>query len=172
MDVELRKWTLETKKELINICNKTERKYLSNRMPFPYQEEDADWWLNMVREQDGKSGIFRAVVVDGQYVGNISIEQKSDVHARDGEIGYYLLPEWYSRGIMTKAAKQVCKLAFSQLKLLRITGLVYEPNTASAKVLEKTGFVLEGIMKQAVWKDERVFNLCIYGKIPEINSFE
>ena len=37
----------------------------------------------MATEHDGKDGIFRAIVVDGKVVGNISVEQKSDVRCKD-----------------------------------------------------------------------------------------
>ena len=49
-----------------------------------------------------------------------------------------------------------------------ITALVYEPNIASRKVLEKNRFVLEGKMKQAVVKAGKVYDLCIYGKYREV----
>ena len=60
MKVELKKWSLDDKKQLMDICNSVEREYLSDRLPYPYTEECADWWLNMVLEHDGKDGVFRA----------------------------------------------------------------------------------------------------------------
>lgn len=50
MNVILEKWTHEFKPELIKICNEVDRFYLSNRLPYPYTEELADWWLGMVSE--------------------------------------------------------------------------------------------------------------------------
>ena len=93
------------------------------------------------------------------------MEQKEDVYRRDGEIGYYLLKEYAGKGVMTEAVRRICEEAFVVLPLLRITGLVYEPNMASRRVLEKNGFVPEGRMRQAVWKDQQVYDLCIYGKL-------
>ena len=119
----------------------------------------------MTLEQEGKGGIFRAILVDGAYAGTISVEQKEDVYCRDGEIGYYLLKEYAGKGVMTEAVRRICEEAFDALPLLRITGLVYEPNMASRRVLEKNGFVPEGRMRQAVWKDQQVYDLCIYGKL-------
>lgn len=164
MKVELKKWALDDKKQLMDICNSVERDYLSDRLPYPYTEECADWWLNMVLEHDGKDGVFRAIEADGKIVGNISVEQKSDVYKKDAEIGYMLATEEWSRGIMTEAVKKICKEAFEELPILRITGMVYAPNTASRRVLEKNGFELEGIMKNAVVKNGRIYDLCIYGK--------
>ena len=147
------------------ICNAADRSYLTGRLPFPYTEADADWWLKMVEGHDGKDGIFRSVSVDGMIVGNISVEQKSDVYGKDAEIGYLLITEKWSQGIMTEAVGQICDIAFSSLDIIRITGLVYEPNSGSRRVLEKNGFLLEGTMKNAVVKEGRVYDLCVYGKL-------
>lgn len=164
-DVKLVKWTEEIKPELIKICNEADRSYLSDRLPYPYTEESADWWLGMVSEHDGKDGIFRAIAADGKIVGNISVEQKSDVYCKDGEIGYLLMTDYWSRGIMTEAVRQICAAAFSELDIVRITGLVYAPNTASIRVLEKNGFVREGLQRNAVYKDDKIYDLCLFGKL-------
>lgn len=165
MEVTLKKWSQEDRESLMRICNTVNRTYLTNRMPFPYTEAHADWWLNMVKEQDGKDGIFRAIVVEGKIVGNISVEQKSDVFCKDAEIGYLLQNDKWSKGIMTEAVRQICEIAFHELDIIRITGLVYEPNISSGKVLEKNGFALEGIMKNAVVKDTNIYHLYVYGKV-------
>lgn len=106
MTLELIKWSPALKQELIDICNDVDRTFLSNRLPYPYTEESADWWLGMVSGHDGKDGVFRAISVDGKIVGNISVEQKADVYCKDGEIGYLLLTPCWSRGIMTEAVRQ------------------------------------------------------------------
>ena len=165
MEIKLMKWSMDLKQDLMNICNKVDRTYLSNRMPYPYTEKDADWWLGMVAEHDGKDGVFRAVVVDGNVVGNISVEQKADVFSKDGEIGYLLLTNSWSKGIMSEAVRLICKVAFDELDIVRITGLVYAPNIASQRVLEKNGFAKEGLQRDAVFKDGKIYDLCLYGKL-------
>ena len=164
-NIKLVRWSSTLKQALIDICNHVDRSFLSNRLPYPYTEESADWWLGMVAEHDGKDGIFRAIVVDGKVVGNISVEQKADVYCKDGEIGYLLLTDCWSKGIMTEAVRQICAAAFSELDIIRITGLVYAPNIASQRVLEKNGFVREGLQRNAVYKDGKVYDLCVYGKL-------
>ena len=119
----------------------------------------------MVKENDDKKGVFRDITVDGKIVGAISVEQKEDVYRKNSEIGYYLLLEVYSKGIMTEAARQICEILFEKLDIIRITGLVYDPNIASRKALENNNFILEGIMKKAVIKNNNIYDLCIYGKV-------
>lgn len=165
MEIKLVKWSENLKQDLIHICNEVDRSYLSNRLPYPYTEESADWWLGMVAEHDGKDGIYRAIAVDGKIVGNITIEQKEDVYVKDAEIGYLLLTEYWSKGIMTEAVRQICEIAFNELDILRITGLIYAPNFASEKVLRKNDFILEGLQQKAVWKNGESYDLCLYGKV-------
>lgn len=167
MNVILKKCSLEDQENLKELCNGVDRSYIANRLPFPYTREDAIWWINMAKEHDGKDGIFRLITVDDKIVGNISVEQKSDVFGKDAEIGYLLSNENWSKGIATEAVKHICRIAFLELDIIRITGLVYEPNIASKRVLEKNNFTLEGVMRNAVIKNNNVYNLCVYGILKE-----
>lgn len=164
MEIQLIPWSRELAPALCRIMNGADRRCLSNRLPLPYTRDNADWYLNTVAECEGTRGVFRAVFFGGVCVGSISAECREDVYARNADVGYLLLEEFQSRGIMTRALELICPIAFRELDLLRLTGLVYEPNMASRRVLEKNGFLLEGQMKNAVWKDSRVYDLCIYGK--------
>lgn len=119
----------------------------------------------MVKENDDKKAYFGTLQLMEKIVGAISVEQKEDVYRKNSEIGYYLLLEVYSKGIMTEAARQICEIPFEKLDIIRITGLVYEPNIASRKALENNNFILEGIMKKAVIKNNNIYDLCIYGKV-------
>lgn len=151
--------------DLMRICNGVDRTFLTNRIPHPYTEKDAAWYLNMISEHDGVDGLWRAIAVDGVICGNISIEQKEDVYGHDCEIGYTLLDEYKGQGVMTEAARQMCALAFEKLDIIRITGLADSPNLASRRVLEKVGFTYEGSMKNAVCKDGKIYDLVFYGKL-------
>lgn len=164
MEIKLQKWTMEDAERLADICDRMDRSYLSERLPKPYEKKDAQWWIEMVSEKEGKEGVFRSIKVDGHIVGNISVEKKEDVYRKDAEIGYFLDTAAWSKGIMTEAVREICEIAFARLDIVRITGLVYKPNIASRKVLEKNGFELEGTMRNAVFKNEELLDLCLYGK--------
>lgn len=163
MNIELVPYQECTEADLVRICNGVDRRYLANRLPYPYTESDAQAWMQTVAEHEGKDGVFRVIKVDERPAGNISVEQKKDVYSRDAKIGYMLMPEYWSRGIMTEAVRMMCREAFEMLNITRITGYVYAPNIASIKVLQKNGFSREGVMRNAVTKDYKVYDLCIYG---------
>lgn len=62
MTFDLHKWTFSERESLMALCNAVDRTFSS--LPYPYTEADADWWLGMVAENEGKEGIWRAIVVN------------------------------------------------------------------------------------------------------------
>ena len=158
MKIEIKQWVLSEAKELTNLCNAVDRHYLSDRLPNPYTEKDAEEWLKMVTDNDTITGIYRAIVCDGKLIGSISVEKKDD----DAEIGYMLLNEYANKGIATEAVKQVCTIAFKVLPLEQITANVFQPNIASIRVLLKNGFKYKSAIPNAVIKDGNVYDLLIY----------
>ena len=164
MAINLHTWTPADKPALMALCNAVDRTYLSDRLPYPYTEADADWWLGMVAENDGKEGVWRSIVLDGQIVGSISVESKADENYAVGAIGYMILTPFWSQGIGTEAVWQICGIAFRELALERIIGEVFPENLASARVLEKNGFRLEGTKVGAVVKGGKVMDVRVYVK--------
>ncbi|MBQ3872618.1 MAG: GNAT family N-acetyltransferase [Bacteroidales bacterium] len=162
MIITLHTWTPADKPALMALCNAVDRTFLSDRLPYPYDEADADWWLGMVAENEGKDGVWRAIVVDGQIVGSISVERKADENYAVGAIGYMILTPFWSQGIGTEAVRQICGIAFRELALERIIGEVFPENLASARVLEKNGFRLEETKVGAVVKGEKAMDVRVY----------
>ena len=145
------------------LCNAVDRTYLSDRLPYPYTEADADWWLGMVTGNDGKEGVWRAIVLDGQIVGSISVERMANENRSVGSIGYMIMTPFWSQGIGTEAVRQICGIAFGKLALERIIGEVFPENLASARVLEKNGFLLEETRAGAVVKGGKAMDVRVYG---------
>ena len=163
MAITLHTWNTRGKPALMALCNAVDRTFLSDRLPYPYTEADADWWLGMVAGNDGKEGVWRAVVVDGQVVGSISVERMANENRSVGSIGYMILTPFWSQGIGTEAVRQICGIAFRKLALERIIGEVFPENLASARVLEKNGFLLEETRAGAVVKGGKAMDVRVYG---------
>ena len=163
----LRKWELSDAEELAESINKVDRKYLTDGIPNPYTKADGEYFIkNMAQKQEADGeGIFYAIEVDKKVVGNISVEKSSGLRSVVGVIGYYLIPEFYGRGIMTEAVKMICAEAFEKLDISRIEGTIFEPNIGSRRVLEKAGFELEGVLKDAFYKNGKLYNEYVYGLV-------
>lgn len=164
MTVTLHEWTSADKEALIALCNAVDRTFLSDRLPYPYTEADADWWLEMVTENAGKEGVWRSIRAKGQLVGSISVERMDGGGQAIGEIGYMILTSCWSQGIGTEAVRQICEIAFQELALEQIVGQVFPENVASARVLEKNGFRLEETKTGAVVKGGKAMDVRVYQK--------
>ena len=162
---ELRPWTKTDKADLIRLCNRVDRSFLSDRLPYPYRIPDADLRLRTVEQRDGKTAVYRAIWTENHAVGCIIIEQREGIFSVDAEIWYLLLPEYAGSGIMTAAVQEGCALAFDQLNIRRITGRCAAAHHASRRVLEKAGFQLEGTIRQAYCKNGEMQDLLIYGRL-------
>ncbi|MDY2800508.1 MAG: GNAT family protein, partial [Fusobacterium mortiferum] len=82
-----------------------------------------------------------------------------------GVLGYYLLTEYWGKGIMTQATEKICELAFEQLDIIKIMATTFKDNIGSRKVIERNGFKLEGIREKSIYKNGIIYDECIYGKL-------
>ena len=55
--------------------------------------------------------------------------------------------------------------AYASLDIVRISALVYAPNIASRRVLEKNGFALEGIAVDAITKNGKLYDAYLYADL-------
>ncbi|MBZ9622465.1 GNAT family N-acetyltransferase [Clostridium sp. FP2] len=68
------------------------------------------------------------------------------------DLGYDLRPEYWNRGIMTEALDAVIDFTFNKADVNRIEASVSNENNASIRVLEKLGFIKEGVLrKRSYW---------------------
>lgn len=84
---------------------------------------------------------------------------------RKAEIGLWLFPEYWGKGIMKEAIPLLCKYAFTNLQLHRIEGFVDSKNKNCKRALSKLDFQFEGTMKDCELKQDQFISLDIYSKI-------
>jgi len=68
-------------------------------------------------------------------------------------MGCMLMPEYHGKGYATEATRKVIEFAFTQDDCIRINTGCHKENTASQKVLEKSGFRKEAEKIKAVYHD-------------------
>lgn len=100
--------------------------------------------------------------MDGKAVGSIGVFVMDDVYEKSAELGYWLAEEYWGKGIMTEAVKNICREAYDKFDIVRIFAEPFEHNKASRKVLEKAGFTCEGIMRDGVFKNGKVYSYYMY----------
>jgi [ribosomal protein S5]-alanine N-acetyltransferase len=136
---------------------------LRDSFPHPYGLTDAEAWIRRVGSVDPPHSL--AIVVDRRAVGGVGIEPMTDVNHRSAEIGYWLGTDYWGRGIATEAVMLVTDWAFDAHRLVRIFAQPFASNVASRRVLEKAGYVLEGVMKRSAVKDSVVLDQCMYARL-------
>lgn len=87
---------------------------------------------------------------------------------RRAEIGYMLFSEeFYGKGLMSEAVKEVIRYGFETMKLNRIDALVGPENHASLKIVDKFGFKQEGVLRHHYFTKERFEDSVYFGLLAE-----
>ena len=132
---------------------------MRDAFPHPYTLEDAH---RFIERASGAGNLFLAIEVKGEPVGGIGIHVLDDVYHCTGEIGYWLSESCWGRGIATEAVRALVPVVFRDTDLVRIQAGIFSCNPASARVLEKCGFVREAILKDAITKNGVVMDEIVY----------
>lgn len=83
---------------------------------------------------------------------------------RKAEIGFWLLPKFWGKGIMKEALPLIAEYGFIQLKLSRIEGFVETENSNCKKVMSKLDFKHEMTMKDCEIKNGKLISIDVYAK--------
>jgi RimJ/RimL family protein N-acetyltransferase len=138
---------------------------LRDRFPHPYTRADADAWIRQVAGQDPPA--HYGIAIDDEVVGGIGLTLQEDVHRRSAEIGYWLGEPFWGRGIMSEVVPAFTAYAFATFDVCRLYATVFEWNQASARILEKAGYFLEGRLRKSVTKDGQTIDQLLYAYVRE-----
>jgi RimJ/RimL family protein N-acetyltransferase len=119
-----------------------------------FEQRKAIWhfgsgdWLTLVIER----------IDNSQAVGLIGF-RCDDEELRRAEVGYLIAPEQQGLGFASESLLAVTDWGALQFSMHKYIGLCAQENTASRKVLEKVGFILEGTLRQnscidGIWSDD------------------
>ena len=165
----VRSWQWRDRDAIVRYANNRKVSInLRDRFPYPYTARDARNWLDVVVDQKPLTDF--AIDVAGEAVGGIGFTPQHDVERRSAEIGYWLGEEFWGRGIATEALVAVTDRAFSNYDVCRLYAHVFDWNGASARVLEKAGYVFEGRMQKSVTKNGQTIDQLMYAIIREQDS--
>lgn len=136
---------------------------LHHRFPHPYTEADARQWFALLAAMPEPT--HWAVELDGIAVGGVGIDPGEGIYAKAARFGYWLGEPYWGRGLMTAVARAASAHALSRFDLVRLEATVFAWNPASMRVLEKAGFVREGILRRSAVKDGQVIDQVLYALV-------
>lgn len=87
-----------------------------------------------------------------------------NIEHRRAEIGYAISSDYWNKGIMTEALKEMLRFGFEAIALNRVEALCKVENAASEKVLLKCGMKFEGILREQMFvkggfQDLKIFSV-------------
>ena len=129
---------------------------------YPYTKQDAQDYIAAMLAADENDTFAYAITMDDRAVGSIGAFRQGNIHRQTAELGYYLAEEYWGRGIMTEAIRQLCGIVFDTTDILRIYAEPFAYNTGSRRALEKAGFCYEGTMKNNAVKNGKVLDMALY----------
>ncbi len=132
--------------------------------PLAVTMEDASAHIQKINDAiTTNEGINWAVTLKGDtkligIVGHYRIQW----HNFRSEIGYMLLPEYHGRGIITEVVKLLADYGFNQMNMHSLEAVIDPQNIASAKVLEKNGFVKEAHFLENEFYEGKFLDTVVY----------
>jgi ribosomal-protein-alanine N-acetyltransferase len=160
----VRSWAWRDRDSLIRYANnRNVWLNLRDRFPHPYTLVDARNFLDSVVGVTPETSF--AITLADEAVGGLGFTVQNDVSYRSAEIGYWLGEEFWGRGIATEALMAVTEYAFANYDLCRLYAHVFAWNPASARVLEKAGYELEGRLRKNVTKDGQTIDQLLYAMV-------
>ena len=126
-------------------CAKWEVARYTARIPHPYPKGSAERFVFAAREGNTLGRDLAMMVTPlgapARVLGAISLERRGSDRLT---LGYALAPEAWGRGYGTEAGRAIVDAAFALSAVVEIDASVRVENPASARVLEKIGFVRVG----------------------------
>jgi RimJ/RimL family protein N-acetyltransferase len=120
------------------------------RIPANYQMANAEHYVRE-RSPNGftmQTEIQLVLEYDGKFAGALSFHTLVLDEAK-AEIGYWLTADVRGKGIATAATKLLTGYGFETIGFHRIEALVVQSNKPSLKVLANSGYVQEGVLRDA-----------------------
>ncbi len=129
---------------------------LRDHIPFPYHTSDALNFISTCEKQSPPCTF--AITIKKELCGVIGIILQKDIYRLSGEVGYWIGESFWGKGIATTALQLISNYGFNELKLNRLFAGTFGHNEASKRVLEKCGYLLEGISKAAIIKNNQILD--------------
>ena len=132
-------------------------------LPHPYTLDDAHFFIGLVKPENPQLSF--AIEYNGAFCGMIGLAPQKDVYRKTAEIGYWLGEPFWGKGIATRAVKLVTDYGFNEMGFIRIHTGIFEYNIGSMRVLEKNGYLKDGIFKKSIFKNEKLWDEHRYFKL-------
>jgi [ribosomal protein S5]-alanine N-acetyltransferase len=160
-EFRLRSWQSGDEASLVEHANNYKVwRNLRDTFPHPYTWQDAQDWIQFATTFPNSLSL--AIDIQGAACGGVGLLFQQDIYRRNAEIGYWLGEAYWNRGIVTAAVKMLSAYAFGHYDICRLYAGIFQDNQASMRVVEKAGYQLEAVHRQAITKSGRTLDEYLY----------
>lgn len=161
--------------------------------PHPYTKEEAEQWISLASlpesptksendeqmgQQDNQQDNQQdeqtlgesnwAVTVDGKLAGAVGIIRRQGIYEKTAGFGYWFGEEYWGQGVASHVVHTVLPYIWHTFpNIARLEAEVFAWNPASARVLEKAGFMREAYMHKRIYKDGQLVDGLMYVMLRE-----
>ena len=164
----LRKITNDDASNILTYLSDEEVMQYYGLAPFSSIEDALDEisWYHSIEEN--KTGIRWGITLkeSGVIIGSCGFHNTAVQHYRS-EIGFELSRDYWKKGIATEAVGAIIDYAFGQMNFQRIEALIEPPNLSSQKVVEKLGFIREGLLRNYEFTNGKFDDLYMYSLLKQ-----
>ncbi len=163
-DLQIRDWRMDDLECLLRYADNSKiAANLRDQFPHPYTRREGIAYLNYVRTNHVPLSF--AIECAGEAIGGVGFKPGTDIGRLSMEMGYWLGEPFWGRGLATRAVTAASDWAFGYYKVVRIFAMTFAHNAASMRVLEKSGFQCEGIMRRSAIKNGVILDQVLYAKV-------
>ena len=143
---------------------------MRDSFPYPYERKNAEIWVRFNLAKARPENF--AIEVDGELAGAVGCLVLDGERRGCAEVGYWIARKFWGRGLATAACRALTEYLFERCDLRRLEAHAHGGNLASQRVLEKSGFRREGILRAAVIKGGEVRDVHLFGKLRDESSWQ
>jgi RimJ/RimL family protein N-acetyltransferase len=125
---------------IAQLCSDYDIPRMTTRMPWPYGLAEAQFFVDVMQEQDPDLENAFLIDVGGEVIGCVGLMMGE----RHPEIGYWIGRDYWGQGFATEAAKAALRWARDDWRKKVVVAGHFADNPASGVVLNKCGFLYTG----------------------------
>ncbi|MEG1820717.1 MAG: GNAT family N-acetyltransferase [Malacoplasma sp.] len=144
---------------LLSIINDSDTEYMLGGWSFPVSVKNQEEWIDLLK-YDTK--ILRCIICLKEQNIALGVVMLTNIDYKNGNAEVHIKlanTEVRGKGYGTDAVNAVVKYAFEELRLKLVYARINEYNIASQKMFEKSGFMVEGVLKSRIFKRGKYSNI-------------
>ena len=127
--------------------------------------DEISWYQSI---HNNKTGIRWGITLKDQgiVIGSCGFHNYVSQHFRT-EIGFELSKEQWGKGIASEAVEAIINYGYKHMNFQRIEALIEPPNLSSQKLVEKLGFIREGLLRNYEFTSGKFDDLYMYSLLKQ-----